>query len=428
MRKEQIAFPIIRQVVKRPSLTSSLFRMMRTENTFAPEFYVDPYPTFNTWRDKGPVFFHPVFGQWMVTGFAEAQELLRSTDTSVSENAEALFSVRPYSQLSDQARSGLKSWMLLSDPPDHTRLRALVSRTFTPKRLASWEPRSAAVANELIEIVRAQTNPDVVSEFTTKLPIYVIGEILGLPRERWDWLKTKSDMVAKLLDPFLAFDPVVMNRQLDELRSYFLEVAALRRAEPHDDLISALVQAVEGDVLTDDEFVAMVELLMMAGHETTTLMLGNSIVALAAHLEQRELFRSQPELRSNAVDELLRFDTSVTTVVRLATRECTLGGKTIKKGARIAVLPGAANRDPRRFADANELKLDRENPHPISFGNGMHHCIGATLARMELRIGIGAFVDAFGDHTVDPTTIIWKQSGALRGPVSLRVQQQPTVR
>jgi cytochrome P450 len=423
MRVEQIVFPVIRQVVKRPRLTSLMSRLLRTDNTFAAEFYADPYPVLTKWWERGPVFFHPVFGQWMVIGYEEAQELLRSNDTSVSANTETLLAVRPYSQLSDQAKANLRKFVLLIDPPDHTRLRGLVSRTFTPKRIESWEPRISAVAGELTQAMTAKNSPDVVSEFTSKLPIYVIGEILGLPREKWDWLKTKSDVLATLLDPFLAFDPAVMNRHLDELRAYFQQIAAQRRAEPRNDLISALVQAVDGDELTDDEFVAMVEMLMLAGHETTTLMLGNAIVVLAAHPDQRELFRGRPELRTNAVEELLRFDTSVTTAVRVTTREFTLGGQTIKKGARVGVLLGAANRDPRRFPEANQLRLDRENPRPISFGHGMHHCIGAALARMELRVGLGAFIDAFGDYSIDQATITWKQSGALRGPTALHIRQ-----
>jgi cytochrome P450 len=422
MRIEQVAFPLIRQVARRPRLTSSLFRLLRTENTFAAAFHGDPYPVFDKWRDKGPVFFHPVFGQWMVIGYDEAQELLRSNDTSVSEITETLLVVRPYSQLSNQTKDGLRSWLLLCDPPDHTRLRRLVSRMFTPKQMESWEPRVAGVANDLIETLRVQNNPEVVSGFTTKLPIYVIGEILGLPRDRWEWLKNKSDVVAALLDPLYPFDPVTTNQHLDEIRSYFLQVAAERRVAPRDDLISALVQAADGEALNEDEFVAMVELLMMAGHETTTLMLGNAIVALAAHPEQRYKFRSNVNLRINAVEELLRFDTSVTTTIRVATCGFSLGGKTIKKGARVGVLLGAANRDPRRFADANELKLDREDPVPISFGHGIHHCIGAALARIELRVGLGAFVEAFGDYSIDPSTIIWKPSGVLRGPTFLPVK------
>ena len=311
----------------------------------------------------------------------------------------------------------------LSDPPNHTRLRALVSRTFTPKAIEAWEPLVAAVASELIMSMQATKNPEAVTEFTTKLPIYVIGEILGLPREQWDWLKVKSNVVATLLDPFLAFDPADMERHLDELRNTLLEIAEQRRHTPRNDLISVLVQAADDDVLSDDELVAMIQLLMMAGHETTTLMLGNAIVALATHPDQRDLFLTHPELRANAVDELLRFDTSVSIFLRIATEEFTLGGKTIKKGARVAALLGAANRDPRRFADANDLRLDREDPHPVSFGHGIHHCIGAALARLELRIGLGAFVEAFNDYTIDPATVTWKQSGALRGPTQLSIMQ-----
>jgi cytochrome P450 len=422
MRIEQVAFPLIRQITKRPRLTSTLFRLLRTENTFAAEFHGDPYPVFDTWRDKGPVFFHPVFGQWMVIGYDEAQELLRSNNTSVGQLTETLLVVRPYSQLSNQSKDGLRSWLLLSDPPDHTRLRRLVSRAFTPKQMESWEPRIAGVANDLIETLRAQNNPEVVNGFTTKLPIYVIGEILGLPRDRWEWLKEKSDLLAALLDPLYSFDPVTTNQHLDEIRSYFLQVAAARRGEPRDDLISALVQAADGDALSDHEFVAMVELLMTAGHETTTLMLGNAIVALGAHPEQRTKFRNNVDLHVNAVEELLRFDTSVTTTVRVATSGFSLGGKNIKKGARVGVLLGAANRDPRRFSDANELNLDRQDPLPISFGHGIHHCIGAALARMELRVGLSAFIEAFGEYSVDPTTIIWKPSGVLRGPIVLPLE------
>ncbi len=159
MRVEQIVFPVLRQVVKRPRLTSSLLRLLRTDNTFAPEFYANPYPVLNKWREKGPVFFHPIFGQWMVTGYDEAQELLRSIDTSVSASTETLLSVRPYSQLSDQARANIRTFVLLVDPPDHTRLRALVSRTFTPKRIESWEPRVTVIANELIEAMNAKDAP-----------------------------------------------------------------------------------------------------------------------------------------------------------------------------------------------------------------------------------------------------------------------------
>ena len=424
MRVEQIAFPAIRKLAEHTRLADAVFRLVRTENPFSPEFYVNPYPRTDKLWARGPVFFHRIFGQWIVIGYDEVQELLRSNDTAVSGTVELLLSIRPYSALSDQAKTTFRKWVLVTDPPDHTRLRSLVSRAFTTKRIASWEPRIQAVADALIEAMRNTDEPDVVTSFTTRLPIYVIGDILGLPRDRWDWLKETSDVIASLLDPFLSFDPVVMNRHFADLDAYFREVAAQRRAAPQDDLISVLVQASDGDALTDEELIAMIEILMIAGHETTTGMLGNAIVALAAHPEQRELFRQRPDMRENAIEELIRFDTSVHSGVRVATKEITLGGRTIKTGARVAILWGAANRDPRRWPDANELHLDRENPRPISFGHGIHHCIGAALARLEMRVGLGAFIDAFGDYTLDENKIKWKKSGTLRGPVLLPIQRE----
>ncbi len=424
MRKEQVLVPLVRQVAKRERLSKIVFGLARTENPFAPEFYVDPYPRTDRLWVNGPVFFHKVFGQWIVLGYEETQELLRSSDTAVSDVVDMLLVVRPYSALSDLAKSNFSKWVLLTDPPDHTRLRSLVSRAFTPKQLASWEDRVRVVADELIESMKSSPEPDVVAGFTTRLPIYVIGDILGLPRDRWDWLKEVSDSIASLIDPFLTFDPVVLNKHFADLDLYFRSIAAERRAEPREDLISGLVQAEAGDALTDEELVAMIQIIMIAGHETTTGMLGNSIVALATHPLQRTMFRTRPELRDNAIEELIRFDTSVISGVRVATKEMHLGGKTIKPGSRVAILWGAANRDPRRWPDAHELHLDRENPRPISFGHGIHHCLGAALARLEMRIGLTAFVDAFGDYTIDPRTIEWKQSGSLRGPVTLPVRRE----
>lgn len=425
MRVEQVAIPLVRQIAKRERLGKALFRLVRTDNPFSAEAYADPYPSFNQMWAKGPVFFHRVFGQWMVLGYEEAQEVARASDTGVSDTVEVMLTVRPYTALSERAKTSFRQWVLVTDPPDHTRLRALVSRAFTPRRISSWEPRVEAVARDLIHAMAHTDEPDVVKGFTTRLPIFVIGDILGLPRDRWDWLKEKSDAIAKILDPFLVFDPVAMNGHFDDLHAYFLAVAAERRVAPRDDLISTLVQAVDGDALTDDELVAMIEMLMFAGHETTTGMLGNSIVALASHPDQRRLFQTRPELRENAIEELIRFDTSVISGIRVARKDIQLAGKTIKAGARVGILWGAANRDPRRFPDAHELRLDRENPRPISFGHGIHHCIGAALARLEMKVGLSAFVDAFGDYTIDSSKIEWKASGALRGPTFLPVRRPP---
>ena len=171
MRVEQIAFPVIRQIAKRRRLAKVVFGLVGTENPFDPDFYIDPYPRVNKLWRKGPVFYHRIFGQWLVIGYDEVHELLRSSDTAVSETVPVLLSVRPYSKLSDQAKTSFAKWVLVADPPEHTRLRALVSRAFSPRRIASWEPRIVEVASELIDAMRETTEPEVVAALPDVRPL-----------------------------------------------------------------------------------------------------------------------------------------------------------------------------------------------------------------------------------------------------------------
>ena len=194
-----------------------------------------------------------------------------------------------------------------------------------------------------------------------------------------------------------------------------------RRRSPGNDLISAIAIAGDGPDLDDDEIVAMITFLLFAGHETVTGMLGNSLVALEANPDQRSLLRARPELADNAVEELLRWDAPVQMSGRQATAELSIGGVTIPAGANIALMIGAANRDTRRWVDANELHLDRPDPKSISFGFGAHHCLGAALARMELRAAVPALLHHLGDYTIDAERTRWKRSFGLRGPLALTV-------
>jgi len=424
MRVEQVAYPVLRRIAKYPRLTRTLFRCSGYESPFDPEYSVDPYPGLERLRrtQSGPVYYHRLFRQWFVIGYDETVALMSSPSCSVADTGEILLSVRPYTKLSAQARRNFSRWLLIVDPPDHTRLRRLVSRAFTPRALAAYEPRLRVIADELLEAMVRENNTEVVTGFTAPLPIYVIAELLGLPRERWEWLRASSDDIIGLTDPLHDFDPVVVNRRFAELDEYFSDLIDQRRAEPRDDLISVLARAGDdGDTLDDDELVAMIGFLMLAGHETTTALLGNSIVALAAHPEQRTLLRARRDLVENAVEELIRFDTSVQSGARTAEADIELGGTTIPAGARIVILWGAANRDPRRWPDADELRLDRTDPRPISFGHGIHHCVGAALARMEMRVALPAFLDTFGDYRLDDTAARWNRSLALRGPLTLRL-------
>jgi pimeloyl-[acyl-carrier protein] synthase len=433
MRKEQLLFPIVRQVAKRPRLAGAVFKMRGYESPFVPERYSDPYPSFERAReqrdadDKG-IFYHRVLRQWMVVGYEETLEVLRSPSISVAGTIDTYLAVRPYSLLSPTAKRAFSQWLLFIDGPDHTRLRSLVSRAFTPKAISSFEPRIGVIVDELLKELLSQShgqpNVDIMAGFAMPLPIFIIAELLGLPRERWEWLRASSRVISGLIDPFKKFDPHETSRTFEELHEYFTEICEQRRSDPRNNLISVLTQAADdGERLTTDELIAMIGFLMFAGHETTAALLGNSIVALANNPVQRSLLIDQPDLIENAVEELIRFDTSVPATARTATDDIVIAGHKVKRGERIGLNWNAANRDPTRWPDADKLLLDRSDPRPTSFGHGIHHCLGAALARLELKVAIPAFLAAFGDYHVDPATIQWNQSLGLKGPTVVRVTQ-----
>jgi pimeloyl-[acyl-carrier protein] synthase len=431
MRKEQILFPVVRQVAKRPRLAGAFFGMRGYESPFLPERYSDPYPYFERLRkrsddtDKG-IFYHRVLRQWMVVGHEETLEVLRSPSISVGGVSETYLAVRPYSLLSPIAKRAFSQWLLLIDGPDHTRLRSLVSRAFTPKSIASFEPRMRTLVDELLYDLQGQVDVDVMAGFAVPLPIFIIAELLGLPRERWEWLRAASRVISGLIDPFKKFDHREASRTFEKLHEYFVGICEQRRVKPRNDLISVLAQAADdGERLTTDELIAMIGFLMFAGHETTSALLGNSIVALAHNPDQRALLIRQPNLIENAVEELIRFDTSVPATARTATDDITIAGRNVKRGERIGIMWGVANRDPTRFPDANKLLLDRTDPRPISFGHGIHHCLGAALARLELKVAVPAFLAAFGEYSIDPDSIQWNQSLGLKGPTVLRITKSP---
>ena len=421
MRIEQFLLPAIRQVVSRPKLAAAMFKYDKWGNPFAPESFADPYPLFELMRADGPITFRKMWQQWFVTGYDEAREVLSSDAFITANQVEVLLEVRPWSQMSTQAKEFMALWLLLIDPPVHTRLRGLVNRAFTPRRIAELRPRIEALTDELIDEMLKSDAPDVAVTLCRQLPIAVIADLLGLPRERWEWSRITTEGIVKLINPMEGFDPDELTAIVADMHDYWGSLADERLKNPQDDLMTALVQAEdEGDRLSRQELIAVIAFLMAAGHETTTNLLGNGIIALARNPEQRALVRNNPELWPNAVEEIARYDTSVKVSPRATAREVTIAGHTIPAGQNIAVQLPAANRDPRRFDRPNELILDRENPSPISFGHGAHYCLGANLARMELQVGLSKFVEAFGDYTIEQ--LEWKESPVLRGVSRLIVR------
>ncbi|MGH1493259.1 MAG: cytochrome P450 [Acidimicrobiales bacterium] len=428
MRIEQVVMPMVKAVVSRPKLAEQMFRFSRWGNPFSAQRYEYPYPIFEAMRQDGAVLHSKMYQQYYVLGHEEAKEVLASSDVIVSEQRELLHVLNPSKKLRPQAKSFIDHLLLFIDPPDHTRLRRMVSRAFSPRQISRIEDAVDRLAKEMVAEMlataqRSGGSVNVVDHFTEPLPVNVICELLGVPEERWEWAAEVSGAISLLGNLMSGFDPDYVSSSIEDMRAYFLELADERRANPADDLITELVAVDEdGDRLNDDELVGIVGILMFAGHETTSGLLGNSIIALADNPEQRSFIRANPDRWDNAVEELLRWDTPLQVDPRTSTAEIAVGDSRIKKGSNILVFLGAANRDPDFYDDPNVLRLDRHDPQPVSFGHGMHHCLGHALARMETKVAMRAFVDAFGDYTVDTAQTVWKESVVTRGPINLIVR------
>lgn len=422
MNPDQFVLPVVRRIGQRPRLSNALFRFAKY-NPFDPRRSSWPYPVYDQMSGGEPVVYSRLFRDWTVFGYDEVLDVLHSPNVSTSGVVTRLRNLSPYNKMSAQAMDNFARWLLFLDPPDHTRLRSAVSRTFTPKRIAEHEPRVRAITEQLLADIASDPAPDVIAGFASPLPVYVIADILGLPNEQFEWLHRASSEIAGLLEIMQPFDPESMNERFAELHDTFTELIQQRRREPRSDLISALATDPDSE-LDDDDIVALIVVLMFAGHETTTGLLGNTILALSKSPDQRSLLRDRPDLIDNAIEEFLRFDPPAQTAVRTTTGPVQAGSVTIPAGANVALMIAAANRDTRRFPDADQLRVDRPDPKPLSFGHGIHHCLGAALTRLEMRAAVPAFVNSFGDYTISPSSPIWKQSNTLRGLTKLTVHRE----
>ncbi|MGC9670530.1 cytochrome P450 [Planosporangium sp. 12N6] len=360
----------------------------------APAGQADPYPIYRRLRAWGPAVTAPD-GTLFVTGYRACAALLR--DHRLRKEPQLRLAAAGYPQWWDRPSLRLLFTSILTiNPPEHTRLRRLVSTAFTPRRVAALRPAVEAIVAELCERTAGET--DFVTAFAFPLPVTVIGELLGVPSgDRPMFQDLVRDWTA-VLDT-LAPDRVGRaDTAAVTIRDYLADLAAQRRASPADDLISALVGATGAgaDRLTADELTTMAALLLAAGFETTTLLLANSLVALLDHPEQAARLRKRPDLAEAAVEELLRYDSPVQLLSsRSSPVDVEIGGVALAAGQQIVTLLGAANRDPEVFTDPDVLRLDRAEAPPLSFGGGVHHCLGAPLARLETRVALPALLTRF---------------------------------
>jgi cytochrome P450 len=354
---------------------------------FTPAVWADPYPLYAELLERGAVTHLGGF-HWVVAGHAEVRSVLHHRGCSSDERRGSANRSEPV----DSYPQIMRELFLFADPPDHTRLRKLVVRAFTPMQVRSVEPRAEAIVGRLLDDAAQRTHFDIVDDLARPLAVEIICELLGVPfadRERFgDW----GDALARLLDPGALRTPqqdLVGRDAAHAFCDYFARLIALRRASPGEDLLSELIAAeADGDRLKSSELIAVCLLLLVAGFETTMNLIGNGVVAL---LDDRRAYASlgqAPCMAATTVNELLRIDSPVQMTVRIAIDDIEVGGQTIPAGDSIISLLGAANHDPRVFAQPHELHIDRtDNPH-VAFGGGIHHCLGAALARTEAQVAL----------------------------------------
>ncbi len=414
--------PLAQRLLERPWFVRAIDPLFGRFNPFLPAYRVDPYPFYDRLRREAPVYFSPVLRGWVLSRHADIVAVLQDARFSVERGRSNLFQrLQPLRDLSPAFAEAITRNLLMLDPPDHTRLRRLVNKAFTPRMVDGLRPRIEALVDELLEPCAARGSIDLIRDFAYPLPVIVISEMLGLPVDDREQLKAWSDELAALLDPLQASGGMArLERTFMEVKTYFGRIFAERRRTPTDDLIGALVSVEDrGETLTEMELLSLVMLLLGAGHETTTNLIGNAVVALLRHPAERRRMQDDPALVERAVEEFLRWDSPVQLTDRVATVDCEVAGKRVRKGVIIALLLGAANRDPAAFVAPDRLDVGRsDNPH-LSFSHGVHFCLGAALARVETRIALGALLRRFPDFGGDPQPRNYRRSMVLRGVTSL---------
>jgi cytochrome P450 len=391
---------------------------------FAPGFTDDPYPQYAALRAEAPVYQHPL-GFWLLTRYDDVSWLLRAglsvEDRNVADG--------PFRELRDQmygdeiARTDKLS-MLDRDPPDHTRLRRLVSKAFTPRAVEALRPRITGLVDGMLDAAERQGQVDLVDALAFPLPFAVIAEMLGTPPADHERIRLLTGTVVRSLEPVADPALVAAIAAADaELTAIAADMIAWKRGNPADDLLTALITAEDdGDALSDDELIAQTLLLYIAGHETTVNLIAGGTLALLRNPGQLALLRGDPALAADAVEELLRYDSPVQASRRITLEPVTIRDTIIPAGAFVMASLGSANRDELFWGtDAAEVRLSRDNArHHVSFGAGPHHCLGASLARLEASIAFARLVARFPGLALDGD-VTWNGRINLRGPAHLPV-------
>jgi hypothetical protein len=391
-------------------------------NPFSPDFLRNPYPAFQQLRSTAPIM-RTEMGFWVASRYDDVTAILRDkrfgkcfVQRTEKQHGPDIWEQPVY--------ASMRNWMLVMDPPDHGRLRGLVARAFAPRHLKALRPRIQQLVDDSLDAVQDNGGMEFIKDFAHPLPVHVICDMLGIPLEERNQFFEGSRLSGRLIDPtpMTPDERKQVNEGHQQQAAYFQDLFERRRKTPGDDIITELLGAADdGDKLSDDELIGNIILLFGAGHETTVNMLGNGLLALLSDRPQWETLVANPSLVPNAVEEMLRFDSSVQMTGRVAFEDVEIGDVTIPAGEAVLNLLGAANRDPEHYDSPESFQVDRQNVQPASFGGGIHHCLGAPLARLEGEIAMAALIKRLPNIQLANDDPDWRLTFTLRGLTSLPV-------
>jgi hypothetical protein len=372
-------------------------------------FHEDPYPVYRRLRDEAPVYWNEEIGFWALSRHADVLAGFKDWEHFSNTGGISL----EIGQLNEDTTAVLS--ILGMDPPRHDRIRALVSKGFTPRRVADLEPSIRALAVRYLENVRGAGRMDFVADFAGRIPMDVVSEMLGVPASDRDELRGWSDTILHRDEGVRGVPPEGIAASGRLLR-YFVDVIAARRRRPGDDLASALCAAeVDGERLSDKDIIGFLYLMIIAGNETTTKLLANAVYWLAKHPAARKLVRENPGLVPDWVEETLRFDNSTQLMARTLAHDFELHGQRMRRGQKLLLLIGSANRDERVFASPDAYDIQRDASQHLSFGRGTHFCLGAALARLEARVALEEVQRRIPDYEIDEAGLVRVHSTNVRG-------------